>query len=101
MLCLDNASYTTEIVYKSPESLRTTLDFFLSDKTLGFKAVYRTTFNDPDHLRRMDRMGGRPLNPNPEDKMLPYLELLHQFAKQLGSTAELEYNEIDPFSFLQ
>lgn len=50
MICLEEACGTMAIVYKSRENLRTALEFYLTDKTPGFKAVYRAPLNDPNHL---------------------------------------------------
>ncbi|CAF9943271.1 MAG: hypothetical protein ALECFALPRED_010974 [Alectoria fallacina] len=82
MICLEEACGTMAIVYKSRENLRTALEFYLTDKTPGFKAVYRAPLNDPNHLHIALQ----------QDEQF----LLHNLAKRLGSTVELEYNTVDP-----
>lgn len=88
------------IVYKSPAGLRTALDFYLADKTPGFKAVYRTGPHDRKYLSLVLQQDGQMSNTRPEDKLLPYLQLLHKFARQLRSTVELEYSILDPLETL-
>ena len=90
MICLENASDTAAVVYKSKESLRTALKFYLTDKTPGFKVTcspppilqghLQVLFEGVEHAQRL----------------LPYLRLLHNFATQLGSTVELQHNSINP-----
>ena len=93
MICLENAYDTKAMVYKSPESLRTALEFYLADKSPGFKVICPTRSDDGDILRRV--LQEVPLaHVRREDKLLPYLRLLLKFARQLGSTVELEYNSI-------
>ena len=92
MICLENAYDTLAIVYKSPESLRAALEFYLTDKTPGFKVICGTL---PDNMHLLDdflRETGLLSHVRRDDKLLPYLKLLHKFAKQLGSTIEMEYN---------
>lgn len=96
MICLEEASGTKAIVYKSRENLRTALDFYLTDRTPGFKAVYRAPLNDPNYSHIALEQDGQLSGSGIEDKLLPYLQLLHKFAKRLGTTLELEYNTIDP-----
>ena len=85
MICLENACDTLAIVYKSPESLRTALDFYLTDKTPGFKVMYPNTtlrgLPEDMHLFQISK----------EEERLPYLQLLLKFAQQLGSIVKLEY----------
>ena len=100
MICLEQASDTMKIVYKSSESLRTALDFYLPDKTPGFKAVYRTAPHNPKYLPLDPQQDGQTSNTRTEDKLLPYLQLLQKVAKQLGSTVKLEYGILDPLEIL-
>ncbi len=95
MICLDNAYDTLAIVYKSRESLRTALEFYLTDKTPGFKVTRGGRPNIPKSLQEMLQGVGQPSDVWKEDKLLPYLKLLHRFARELGSTVRLEYNTID------
>ncbi|CAF9938921.1 hypothetical protein IMSHALPRED_001139 [Imshaugia aleurites] len=95
MICLENAHDTSTIVYKSPESLRTALEFYLTDKTPGFKVICGSRPNDSDYLHRMVREMGLLSHVRREDEMRPYLQLLHKFARQLGSTVDLEYNVLN------
>ena len=92
MLCLEEAADTVAIVYKSPATLRTALDFYLTDKTPGFKQVCRELPYDPNYAHMQLHQDGRLS----EDTRLPYLKLLHKFARDLGSTVELEYNIVNP-----
>ena len=92
MLCLEEAADTMAIVYESPETLRTALEFYLTDKTPGFKQVCRERPYDPNYVHMQLHQDGRLS----EDTRLPYLKLLHKFARDLGSTVELEYNIVDP-----
>lgn len=96
MLCLEEAADTIAIVYKSPESLRTALEFYLTDKTPGFKQFYREPPDDPNYVHMQLDQGGRLSHSRTEDTYLPYLELLHRFAQDLGSTVGLEYDRVDP-----
>ena len=95
MICLEQASETAAIVYKSPDSLRTALDFYLTDKTLGTKLVHRARPNDPNSLGMMLQRDEQLSQSRTEDKLFTYLQLLHSFARQLGSTVKLEYNIVD------
>lgn len=95
MICLEQASDTATIVYKSQENLRKALEFYLAIKTPSFKMVHGAQFNDPSYLRMMDQQDEDLSRLKTEDKFLTYLRLLHKFARQLGSTVELEYNTID------
>ena len=93
MICLENACDTLAIVYKSPESLRTALEFYLPDKTPGFKLIGGSWLDD--NLHRIFKEDDFLTRARTEDKLLPYLQLLHKIARQLGSTVELEYNGIE------
>ena len=95
MICLEQAFHTVAIVYKSPENLRAALDSYLTDKTPGFKVVYRASPKDSSCLRMTVQQDGQLSRFRTEDKLLPYLQLLHNFSKQLGSTVKLEYNLVD------
>ena len=92
MICLENACDTAAMVYKSQESLRTALEFYLTYKTPGFKVTWRPPPVQPEYLRFMLQGGGQLPH---AQRLLPYLELLHKFATQLGSTVELHHNSID------
>ena len=96
MLCLEEAADTIAIVYKSPETLRTALEFYLTDKTPGFKQICRERPNDPKYVRIQLHQDGRRSHSRTEDTYLHYLKLLHKFARDLGSTVELAYNTVDP-----
>ena len=92
MVCLEEAADTMAIVYKSPESLRTALEFYLTDKTPGFKHIWRERPDDANNVRMQLQQDGRLSHFTFEDFHLPYLKLLHKFARDLGSTVDLEYN---------
>ena len=96
MLCLEEAGDTMAIVYKSRESLRTALEFYLTDKTPGFKQFYSEPPDDPNYVHMQLEQDGRLTSSRTEDTHLPYLKLLHRFAQDLGSTVDLEYDRIDP-----
>ena len=93
MICLENAYDTLAIIYKSPKSLRTALEYYLPDKTPGFKVIGASWLYDKLHrvLQEDDALS----RARTEDKLLPHLQLLHKIARQLGSTVELEYNGIE------
>ena len=80
MICLEQASETAAIVYKSAENLRTALDFYLTDRTPGFKGVYRPRPNDPSPLGTILQQDERLSQSRTEDKSLTYLQLLHSFS---------------------
>ena len=90
MICLENAYDTLAIVYKSAESLRIALEFYLTDKTPGFKVIHHSRPEHFDYLRDDVLLAQIERG----DKLLPYLQLLQNFAAQLGSTVEPEYNSI-------
>ena len=93
MICLENASDTAAMVYKSKESLRTALEFYLTDKTPGFKVTIRP----PPYLREYLQImfpGGEQLAH--AERLLPDLQLVHNFATQLGSTVALPHNSLNP-----
>ena len=92
MICLENACDTVAMIYKSRESLRKALEFYLTIKTPGFKVVYRPPPIHPEYLD-ISLEGNEQLAQ--AQRLLPYLELLHKFAKQLGSTVKLECNSLD------
>ncbi|KAM0797655.1 hypothetical protein BDR22DRAFT_810083 [Usnea florida] len=96
MLCLEEAAQTMAIVYKSRKSLRTALEFYLTDKTPGFKQFYSEIPNDLNHVHMQLEKDGRPSHSRTEDTYLPYLMLLHRFAQDLGSTVDLKYDRVDP-----
>ena len=100
MLCLEEAANTMAIVYKSPENLRTALEFYLTDKTPGFKQFYSEPPHDPNYVHIQPDQDGRLSNFRTEDTYLPYLKLLHRFAQELGSTVDLEYDRVDPVKIL-
>ena len=92
MICLENAYDTEAIVYKSRESLRTALEFYLTNKSRGFKVTWRPTFILPEYVQielQDDEELGRA------QRLLSYLQLLHNVATQLGSTVELQHNPIN------
>ena len=92
MICLENARDTAAMVYKSQESLRTALEFYLTNKTPGFKVTWRPPPTQPEYLRFMLQGGGQLAH---AQRLLPYLQLLHKFAAQLGSTVGLQHNPIN------
>ena len=59
MLCLEEAADTMAIVYKSPGSLRTALEFYLTDKTPGFKQFYRGPSDDLKYVHMQLGQDGR------------------------------------------
>ena len=86
-ILLEEAPGTIALVYKSPESLRRALEFYLAYDSKGFKHVYRlapTNLNDPQ--KALDALGMLP-GKWLEDKGLPYLQLLESIAQTLGSRA--------------
>ena len=94
MICLENAYDTLAIVYKSAESLRIALEFYLTDKTPGFKVIHHSRPEHFDYLRSVLPDDVLLAQIERGDKLLPYLQLLQNFAAQLGSTVEPEYNSI-------
>ena len=96
MLCLEEAADTKAIVYKSPESLRTALEFYLTDKSPGFKQFYSEPPNDSNYVDVQLNQDRGLSYFRTEDTYLPYLKLLHRFAQDLGSTVDLEYDRVDP-----
>ena len=95
MICLENAYDTLAIVYKSSENLRTALEFYLTDKTPGFKVIGSTQLEDLRRLHTIDDETELLAHIRREDKLLPYLQLLHEFARQLGSSVKLEYTGLE------
>ncbi len=95
MICLEQAAGTKTIVYNSRDTLRTALEYYLTKETLGFKQVYPPRPVDPKHPHMVLQEDGQ-IRLQTEDKMLPYLQLLHKFARDLGSSVELKYNLMDP-----
>lgn len=94
MICLENAYDTLAIVYKSAESLRIALEFYLTDKTPGFKVIHHSRPEHFDYLRSVLPDDVLLAQIERGDKLLPHLQLLQNFAAQLGSTVEPEYNSI-------
>lgn len=94
MICLENAYDTLAIVYKSAESLRIALEFYLTDKTPGFKVIHHSRPKNFDYLRRVLPDDVLLAQIERGAKLLPYLQLLQNFATQLGSTVEPEYNSM-------
>ena len=92
MICLENASDTAAMVYKSQEGLRTALEFYLTDKTPGFKVTWRPPPILPECLQILLQCDEQLAH---AQRLLPYLQLLHNCATQLGSTVELQYNSIN------
>lgn len=89
MICLENASGTAAMVYKSKESLRTALEFYLTDKTPGFKVTWRPPTTSPGPFQILFQ------GVEHAQRLLPYLHLLHNVATQLGSTVELQHNSLN------
>lgn len=95
MICLENAYDTLAMVYQSPKGLRTALEFYLADRTRGFKVIDRTSPSDPNN-RHMGFHGDDQLSHvRRAAKLLPYLQLLENSARELGSTVKLLYNIVD------
>ena len=90
MICLENASDTAAMVYKSQASLRIALEFYLTDKTPGFKVTWRPPPTLPGPLQIVFQGGEHA------QRLLPYLHLLYNVATQLGSTVELQHNALNP-----
>ena len=95
MICLENAYDTVAMVYKSPESLRTALEFYLTDKSPGFKVICPTRPKDLNHLHKVLDEDELLAHVTRGDKLLPHLQLLHKFARQLGSMAKLKYTGLE------
>ena len=94
MICLENSYDMSAIVYKSPDSLRAALEFYLMDKTPGFKVVCSTRPYDLKDWHIFMREAGLSSHVMMNDKLLPHLKRLQNFAKQLGSTVEMEYSVV-------
>ena len=95
MVCLENAYDTLAMVYQSPKSLRAALEFYMTDRTPGFKVIDRTRPGDPNN-RHMDfRRDDQLSHLRRADKFLPYLQLLEKSARELGSTVKLQYKIVD------
>lgn len=60
-ICLENASGTKAIVYKSRENLRTAIEKYLTDKTQGFKYVHRPFF-PPKLLRPHEKKNSKRMH---------------------------------------
>ncbi len=94
-ILLEEAPGTIALVYQSPESLRRTLEFYLTDDSPGFKQVYRLPPTDPkDHHNALDTLG-LSLGKWREDEGIPYLQILERIAQSLGSTAIAKYKVHD------
>ena len=87
MIFLEQAIGTEAIIYKSHTAFKRALEFYLADRTDGFKIVPRVSAEIPgSFLRNLF-----------EDRRKPYLELLERFAREeFGSsqTAECSIREI-------
>ena len=92
IICLENASDTAAMVYKLQGSLRTALEFYLTDRTPGFKVTCCPP-PIPQEYQQMLLQGDGQLAH--AQRLLPYLQILHKFASQLGSTVELQHNSIN------
>ena len=92
MICLENASDTLAMVYKSQEGFRTALEFYLTDKTPGFKVTCRPPPVPLEYLHVLLQGHGQLAH---AQRLFCYLQLLLKIARQLGSTVELEFNSID------
>ena len=94
-ILLEEAPGTIALVYKSPESLRRALEFYLADESEGLKQVYRlapTDLQDPyKALNTLEMLPAKWL----EDKGLPYLQLLERTARTLGSEVIAKYKVHD------
>ena len=91
---LEEALGTTKLVYKSSIGLRLALEYYLLSEDLGFKQVIRKLDADlPDHVPRFN---GEALDTRREENRLPYLRILEDTAKILGSTVSAKYTVIDP-----
>ena len=94
-ILLEEAPGTVALVYKSAESLRRALEFYLTDDSLGVKQVYRLP---PDDLKDLpsayDTLGMLPGKWR-EDERIPYLQLLEKIAQTLGSTVVAKYEMHD------
>ena len=92
MICLENACDIAAMVYKSQESLRTALEFYLTYKMPGFKVTCGPPPVLPEYLQKVLQCGEQLVH---AQRLLPYLQLLHNCATQLGSTVELQHNPIN------
>ncbi|KAL8789537.1 MAG: hypothetical protein Q9195_006764 [Heterodermia aff. obscurata] len=91
---LEEALGTTQLVYKSSIGLRLALEYYLTSEDPGFKQVIRKMDADlPDHIPRLD---GDAWDTRREENRLPFLRILENIAKTLGSTVTAKYNMIDP-----
>ena len=94
-ILLEEAPGTIALVYKSPESLRRALEFYLADESEGLKQVYRLAPTDlQDPYKALSTLGMLPAKWL-EDKGLPYLQLLERTARTLGSEVIAKYKVHD------
>ena len=92
---LEEALGTTKLVYKSSKGLRLALEYYLASEDPGFKQIFRKLHADlPDHV---PRFSGEALDTRREENRLPYLRILENIAKTLGSMTTAKYTTIDPF----
>ena len=94
-ILLEEALGTIALVYKSPESLRRALEFYLADDTEGFKQVYRLPPDDPENSPSGYETFGMLPGKWREAEGIPYLRLLEQIAQILGSTVIANYKMRD------
>lgn len=92
---LEEALGTTKLVYNSSKGLRLALEYYLASEDLGFKQIIRKVHaGTPDHVPQFN---GDALDTRREENRLPYLRILENIAKTLGSTITAKYTMIDPF----
>lgn len=91
---LEEALGTATLVYKSSIGLRLALEYYLASEDPGFKQMIRKVDAGlPDHVPRLDSYAW---DTRREENRLPYLRMLENIAKNLGSTVTARYNMIDP-----
>ena len=94
-ILLEEASGTIALVYKSAESLRRALEFYLTDDSEGFKQVFRLPPTDPRDLgTTLNTLEMLPAKCH-EDQGIPYLQLLESTARTLGSEVIAKYKVQD------
>ena len=94
-ILLEEAPGTIALVYKSAESLRRALEFYLTDDGSGFKQVYRLPPDEPKDSPSAYEVFGMLPGKWREAEGIPYLQLLERIAQNLGSTVIAKYKMHD------
>ena len=93
---LEEALGTTKLVYKSSIGLRLALEYYLASDDPGFKQMIQKMHAEfPDHVPRFN---GDAFDTRREENRLPYIRMLENAAKTLGSTVTAKYTMIKPIS---